>query len=145
MFITALCFLFLLKYLKTWLHHHAQPTFDIYHNSNVTLRVWGQNCNFFTPLPHNSQKRLEHNENQMKQRKMTRKPRSHVRINIHVSNMGYYEYGRRSQQPTQQAFDREGEGARLPFFLPFRALSVPVRLRVQNRSPLPGIESTSPF
>ena len=37
-------------------------------------------ANFFTtPLSHNSQKRLEHKENQTKYRKMTRKPRSHVR------------------------------------------------------------------
>ena len=32
------------------------------------------------PLSRNSQKRLEHKENQTKYRKMTRKPRSHVRI-----------------------------------------------------------------
>ena len=36
-----------------------------------------------TPLSHNSQKRLEHRENQTKYRKMTRKPRSHVRILIY--------------------------------------------------------------
>ena len=36
-----------------------------------------------TPLCRNSQKRLEHKENQTKYRNMTRKPRSHVRILIY--------------------------------------------------------------
>ena len=36
-----------------------------------------------TLLSRNSQKRLEHKENQTKYRKMTRKPRSHVRILIY--------------------------------------------------------------
>ena len=42
------------------------------------------NCKFFTtPLSHNSQKRLEHKENQTEYRKTTRKSRSHVRILIY--------------------------------------------------------------
>ena len=36
-----------------------------------------------TPLCRNSQKRLEHKENQTKYRNMTKKPRSHVRILIY--------------------------------------------------------------
>ena len=40
-----------------------------------------EDCKFFkTPLSRNSQKRLEHKENQTKCRKMTRNPGSHVRI-----------------------------------------------------------------
>ena len=42
----------------------------------MTPRLQGQNCKLFkTPLSRNSQKRLEHKENQTKKRKMTRKPR----------------------------------------------------------------------
>ena len=54
----------------------------IAHNSNMTPRLWGQNCKFFsTPLSRNSQNwRLEHNGHQTRDRKMTRKPQSHVRI-----------------------------------------------------------------
>ena len=49
--------------------------------SNMTRRLKGENCKFFTtPLSPNSQKRLEHEENQTKYIKMTRKPRSHGRI-----------------------------------------------------------------
>ena len=59
------------------------PTFDIL-NSNMTPRRKGQNCKYFkTPLSRNSQKRSEHKENQTKYRKMTWKPRSHVRILIY--------------------------------------------------------------
>ena len=48
------------------------------------FRLQRQNCKFFTtPLSRNSQKRLKHKENQTKYRKMTRKPRSHVRILIY--------------------------------------------------------------
>ena len=36
-----------------------------------------------TPLSPNSQKRLERKENQTKYRKMTREPKSHVRILIY--------------------------------------------------------------
>ena len=50
----------------------------------MTPRFKGQNCKFFTtPLSRNFQKRLERKENQTKYRKMTRKPRSHVRILIY--------------------------------------------------------------
>ena len=42
-----------------------------------------------TPLSRNSQKRIKHKENQTKYRKTTRKPRSHVRILICISNVGY--------------------------------------------------------
>ena len=37
---------------------------------------------FTTPLSRNSQRTLGHKENQTKYRKMTMKPRSHVRISI---------------------------------------------------------------
>ena len=41
----------------------------------MTPKMQGQNCKLFkTPLSCNSQKRLEHKENQTKYRKMTRKP-----------------------------------------------------------------------
>ena len=41
----------------------------------MTPRLLGQTCKFFTTLlSRNSQKRLEHKENQTKYRKMTRKP-----------------------------------------------------------------------
>ena len=47
----------------------------------MTPRRYGQNCRFYrSPLSDNSQKRLEHKEKQTKYRKMTRKPRIHVRI-----------------------------------------------------------------
>ena len=50
----------------------------------MTPRLWGQNRKFFTtPSSRYSQKRLEHKENQTKYRKMTRKPRSHVRILVY--------------------------------------------------------------
>ena len=51
----------------------------------MTPRLQGQNCKFFmTPLSCNSQKRLDHKENKTKYRKkMTRKPRSHVRISLY--------------------------------------------------------------
>ena len=49
----------------------------------MTSRNTGQNCKFFTtPLSRNSQKRLKHKQNQ-RYRKMTRKPRSYVRILIY--------------------------------------------------------------
>ena len=54
----------------------------------MTPRPEVQNCQFFTtPLSRNSQKRLEHKENQIKYRKMTRKPRSRVRF-CNISNVG---------------------------------------------------------
>ena len=41
-----------------------------------TPRLLGQNCKFFkSPLSRNSQKRLEHKENQTNYRSITRKPR----------------------------------------------------------------------
>ena len=47
-------------------------------------RLLGQNCNFFTTLlSRNSQKKLEHKENQTKYRNMTRKTRSHVRMFVY--------------------------------------------------------------
>ena len=50
----------------------------------MTPRFKGQNCKFFTtPLSRNFQKRLERKENQTKYRKMTRKPRSYVRLLIY--------------------------------------------------------------
>ena len=50
----------------------------------MTPRLWGQTCKFFvTPLSGNSQEKLEHEENKTKCRKMTRKPRGHVRILIY--------------------------------------------------------------
>ena len=59
----------------------------IFKNSNMTPRG---NCKFFTtPLPGNSQKRLEYKENQTKYRKITRKPQSHVRMLINISKLGY--------------------------------------------------------
>ena len=52
----------------------------ICYNSNMTLRLQGQNCKYLTtPLSHNSQRRPEHKDDQTKYRNMTRKPRSHVR------------------------------------------------------------------
>ena len=43
----------------------------------MTPRLQDQNCKFFTSLfSHNSHKRLEHIENQTKNRKMTRKPQN---------------------------------------------------------------------
>ena len=43
----------------------------------MTPRLQDQNCKFFTSLfSHNSYKRLEHIENQTKNRKMTRKPQN---------------------------------------------------------------------
>ena len=57
---------------------------SLYQNSNITPRLYGQNCKFCTtPLSDKSQKRLVHKENQTKYRNMTRKPRSHVRIVIY--------------------------------------------------------------
>ena len=54
-----------------------------------TSRLWCQNCNFFTTLLYrNSQKRLEHKENQTKYRKQTRKPWSHIRILIYQTWVG---------------------------------------------------------
>ena len=45
----------------------------------MTPRLWGQNCKFFTTLlPRNSQKRLEHKEDQTKFGRITRKPRSRL-------------------------------------------------------------------
>ena len=50
----------------------------------MTPRLQGETCKFFTtPLSRNSQKRLEHKENQTKYTEMSRKPRSHVKIPIH--------------------------------------------------------------
>ena len=52
----------------------------------MTPRLKGTNCKVFTfdsILSRNSQMRLQHKENQTKQRKMTRKPRSHVAILIY--------------------------------------------------------------
>ena len=49
----------------------------------MTPRPQSQIANFTTLLSHNSKKRLEHEEDQTKYRKMTRKPRSHVRILIY--------------------------------------------------------------
>ena len=50
----------------------------------MTPRRYGQNCRFYkSPLSENSQKRLELKEKQTKYRKMTRKPRIHVRIVIY--------------------------------------------------------------
>ena len=54
-------------------------------NANMTPRLKSQNCKFLTtPLSRNSQKRLEHKENQNEYRKMTRRSGSHVRILKHV-------------------------------------------------------------
>ena len=54
-----------------------------------TSRLWCQNCKFFTTLLYcNSQKRLEHKENQTKYRKQTRKPQSHIRILIYQMWVG---------------------------------------------------------
>ena len=53
----------------------------------MTLRLRGlrvKTAVFFTiPLSRNSQERFEHKEHQTKYRKMTRKPRSHVRFLIY--------------------------------------------------------------
>ena len=69
---------------KVWLCWIGNSLRSIYYNSNTIPRLWGQNCKFFTTLlSRNSQKRLEHKENQTKYRKMTRKPRSHARILIY--------------------------------------------------------------
>ena len=49
----------------------------------ITSRLYGRNCKLFlTPLSRNSQKRLEHKENQTKNWDMTRIPRNQVRIII---------------------------------------------------------------
>ena len=57
---------------------------SLYQNSNITPRLYGENCKFCTtPLSDKSQKRLVHKENQTKYRNMTKKPRSHVRIVIY--------------------------------------------------------------
>ena len=53
-----------------------------------TSRLWGQNCKFFTTLLyHNSQKRLEHKENQTKYRKRARKPQIESHQNFNISNV----------------------------------------------------------
>ena len=50
----------------------------------MTPRLWGENCKLFTtPLFRNYQKRIEHKKNKQKYRKMTRKPRTYVRILIY--------------------------------------------------------------
>ena len=52
----------------------------------MTPRLKRHSCKFFTnPMFRNSEKRLEHKENQTKYRKMTRKSLRHVRI----LNVGY--------------------------------------------------------
>ena len=52
----------------------------------MTPRLKRHNCKFFTnPMFCNSERRLEHKENQTKYRKITRKSLSHVRI----LNVGY--------------------------------------------------------
>ena len=59
---------------------HAQTITHIrYIKILMTPRLWGQNCKFFTTLlPRNSQKRLEHKEDQTKFGRITRKPRSRL-------------------------------------------------------------------
>ena len=50
----------------------------------MTLRLSGQNCKIFKLLLClNSQKRLRYKENNTKYRRLTRKPRSHVRLLIY--------------------------------------------------------------
>ena len=58
---------------------------SIYQYSNIDPRLSGQNCNFFKfPLSFNSQKRLGYKENTTKHRRLSRKPRSHVRTLTYI-------------------------------------------------------------
>ena len=74
---------------------HLQKYIRYIKNSNMTPRLQGQNCKFFkTPLSRNSQKRLEHKENQTKCRKMTRKPqhRTTWKFNFFRSTVKFLSY-----------------------------------------------------
>ena len=76
----------------------------------MTSRIKGQNCKFFTtPLSRNSQKRLKHKENQNRYRKMTRKPRSHVRILIYRTRAigRRHLYGQKCFLPTVKQIRRK--------------------------------------
>ena len=70
---------------KRW-YFDERIHWPVTHVRYIKILTWvrafrGQNCKFFTiPLSRNSQKSLEHKENQTKYRDMTRKPRSHDRI-----------------------------------------------------------------
>ena len=71
------------RYLKAERkRQRQQATFDIlkFSHDSEGLGPKLQICT--TPLSHILQKRLEHKENQTKYRKMTRKPRGHVRVFI---------------------------------------------------------------
>ena len=80
-----------MKYLLNTPELHY-GTFDIL-NSNMTPRLYGQSCKVSTTLlSRNPQKRLENKENQTKNRKITRRPRSHVRNFIYRTwAIGFYE------------------------------------------------------
>ena len=65
-----------------------RQTFHLWYRLK-TSRLWCQNCKFFTTLLYcNSQKRLEHKENQTKYRKRARKPQIESHQNFNISNVG---------------------------------------------------------
>ena len=77
-------------------------------NSPISIYL---NCNV-TPLSRNFQKRLKHKENHTNIEKMTRKPQSHVRINISIYWMWDILYMRqfdwkRATNTTSSGTDRE--------------------------------------
>ena len=62
-----------------------------FETGQITSRLYGRNCKLFlTPLSRNSQERLEHKENQTKNRDMTRIPRNQVRIIVMYSERGSF-------------------------------------------------------